>query len=97
MPKEDRAAGRAGRASPAPGRGAGWTATLWHTTQLLGALLATNAGPLILVSGSLATLLWRERCTARGVHISAAGFAAIGTGGVPLLLAAAWAALLLTS
>ena len=54
-----------------------------HTTQLLGALLGTNEGPLILVWGSLATLLWRERCERFDVHISLTGFAAIGLGGPP--------------
>ena len=54
-----------------------------------GVLLGTNIGPLILIWGSLATLLWRERCKARGAHIGAARFAAIGLGGVPLVLGAA--------
>lgn len=67
-----------------------------HTTQLLGALLGTNGGPLILVWGSLATLLWRERCKARGVNIPAIRFAAIGAGGVPLIIVGTWAALLVT-
>ena len=67
-----------------------------HTTQLLAALLGTNGGPLVLLWGSLATLLWRERCRARGVHIHPARFALIGLGGVPLVLMASWAALVLT-
>lgn len=67
------------------------------TTQLLGALVGTNAGPLVLLWGSLATLLWRERCRARGVTISAGRFALVGLGGVPLVLLGAWAALLLTA
>jgi arsenical pump membrane protein len=68
-----------------------------HTTQLLGALVGTNAGPLVLLWGSLATLLWRERCRARGVHISALTFAKVGLGGVPLVLLGSWAALAVTS
>ena len=67
------------------------------TTRLFAVLLGTNAGPLILLWGSLATLLWRERCKARGVHISAIRFAAIGLGGVPLVLLASTAALMLSS
>lgn len=67
-----------------------------HTTQLLGALLGTNAGPLITVWGSLATLLWRERCKARGLTVSPARFALVGLGGVPLVLAGTWGALLVT-
>ena len=67
-----------------------------HPTQLLGALLGTNAGPLILLWGSLATLLWRERCRARGVYVSAWTFAKVGLGGVPVVLAGTYAALRLT-
>ena len=67
-----------------------------HTSQLLGALLGTNGGPLMLLWGSLATLLWRERCKARGVHVSPVTFAAVGAGGVPLVLLATWAALIVT-
>jgi arsenical pump membrane protein len=46
--------------------------------------------------GSLATLLWRERCKARDVDISVWQFARIGLVGVPLLLVASWGALLVT-
>lgn len=67
-----------------------------HTTQLLGALLGANGAPLVLLWGSLATLLWRERCKARGLHISPATFAAVGLGGVPLVIFATWAALIVT-
>lgn len=68
-----------------------------HPTQLLAALLGTNAGPLVLVWGSLATLLWRDRCRARGLHISAGRFGLIGLGGVPLVLVGTWAALMITT
>jgi arsenical pump membrane protein len=57
--------------------------------RMLALLVGVNLGPLILLWGSLATLLWRERCAARGVQISARQFAAVGVAGVPLLLAAA--------
>jgi arsenical pump membrane protein len=67
-----------------------------QTTQLLSVLLGTNAGPLLLLWGSLATLLWRERCRARGVHIGWRTFLAVGLGGVPLVLLGSWAALLVT-
>lgn len=66
-----------------------------HPTQLFAVLIGTNTGPLILLWGSLATILWRERCAARGVSISARRFAAIGLGGVPLVLLGTWAALLI--
>jgi arsenical pump membrane protein len=67
-----------------------------HTGQLLSALLGTNGGPLILLWGSLATLLWRDRCRAYGVRIAPVRFALIGLGGVPLILVGTWAALLVT-
>jgi arsenical pump membrane protein len=65
--------------------------------QLLGLLLGTNVGPLVLLWGSLATLLWRERCKARDVDISPWQFARIGLIGVPVLLLASWGALLMTA
>ena len=43
--------------------------------------------------GSLATLLWRDRCKARGVEVSARHFAAMGLLGVPVVLVATTAAL----
>jgi arsenical pump membrane protein len=51
-------------------------------------LVGVNVGPLILVWGSLATLLWRERCRAQGVHISALSFGLLGLVGVPLVVGA---------
>jgi arsenical pump membrane protein len=68
-----------------------------HTNQLLAALLGTNGGPLILVWGSLATLLWRDRCRARGLTVAPTRFALIGLGGVPLILLGTWAALTATA
>ncbi|MGI8698357.1 MAG: SLC13 family permease [Mycobacteriales bacterium] len=65
-----------------------------HRSSLLGLLLGTNVGPLVLIWGSLATLLWRERCRARGVRVSAGEFACLGLVGVPLLLVGTWLALL---
>jgi arsenical pump membrane protein len=65
-------------------------------TRLLALLIGTNVGPLVLLWGSLATLLWRERCRARGVEISARHFAAIGLLGVPVVLVASTVALSLT-
>jgi arsenical pump membrane protein len=41
-------------------------------------------------------LLWRERCKARDVEISAWQFARLGIIGVPILLIATWGALLVT-
>ena len=55
-----------------------------------------NLGPLVTLWGSLATLLWRERCKARGVEVSARHFAAMGLLGVPIVLVASTIALSLT-
>lgn len=64
--------------------------------RLLALLIGTNLGPLITIWGSLATLLWRERCRSRGVEIKASGFALAGLLGVPLLLVSTTVALWLT-
>ncbi len=64
--------------------------------RLLALLIGVNAGPLLLVWGSLATLLWRDRCRARGVHISGRGFAAAGLLLVPVVVPIAVLALQLT-
>jgi arsenical pump membrane protein len=67
-----------------------------HTTTLLALLIGTNVGPLLLLSGSLATLLWRERCAARGLRIGAGQFLRTGLLVVPPLLLGCYGALLLT-
>ena len=54
--------------------------------QLLALLAGVNLGPLILPWGSLATLLWAERCRARGVTVGWLRFAVAGAVLVPLLL-----------
>jgi arsenical pump membrane protein len=64
-----------------------------HQEQLLGVLVGVNLGPLVLLWGSLATLLWRERCRSRGVRISATRFALTGLAGMPLVLFASAACL----
>ena len=65
--------------------------------RLLAVLVGVNTGPLVLLWGSLATLLWRERCRARGVEVPARHFAALGIVGVPVLVVACTAALHLTA
>ncbi len=65
--------------------------------RLLALLLGTNLGPLLTVWGSLATLLWRERCRARDVDISWRRFLLEGIAIVPVLLVASTAVLALTS
>jgi arsenical pump membrane protein len=64
--------------------------------RLLAMLVGTNLGPLVTLWGSLATLLWRERCRARGVTIRASGFALAGILGVPLLIGCTTTAVWLT-
>jgi arsenical pump membrane protein len=54
--------------------------------QLLALLLGVNLGPLVLPWGSLATLLWAERCRARGVQVGWLRFGLAGLVLVPLLL-----------
>jgi arsenical pump membrane protein len=55
--------------------------------QLLAVLLGTNAGSLLTLWGSLATLLWRERCRSRGLEVRARDLLRVGALGVPLALA----------
>ncbi|MDQ1701420.1 MAG: arsenical pump rane protein [Frankiaceae bacterium] len=71
--------------------------TAGDVPRTLAALVGTNVGPLITVWASLATLLWRERCKARGVEIRTREFETLGVIGVPLMLVAATAALYATS
>ena len=61
--------------------------------RLLALLVGTNAGPLLTLWGSLATLLWRERCRAREVQVSWRRFALEGLLLVPLVVVAAVAGL----
>jgi arsenical pump membrane protein len=65
--------------------------------RLLALLIGTNLGPLLTIWGSLATLLWRERCRSAGVEIKASRFAMVGLLGVPILLLATTTALWLTA
>ncbi|HTY72316.1 MAG TPA: SLC13 family permease [Actinomycetes bacterium] len=65
--------------------------------RLLALLVGTNLGPLLTLWGSLATLLWRERCRTRDVHVSWRRFGLEGMVLVPLVLLAATAALAATT
>ncbi|MCW2777315.1 MAG: arsenite efflux rane protein ArsB [Frankiales bacterium] len=56
--------------------------------HLPGLLLGVDLGPLVTPWGSLATLLWAQRCRARGLDVSWGRFAASGLLLVPLLLLA---------
>lgn len=65
-------------------------------TQLLALLIGTNVGPLVTPWGSLATLLWAERCRAAGVTVKWGRFAVTGLVTATLTLAASVAALLVS-
>jgi arsenical pump membrane protein len=45
----------------------------------------------------VATLLWRERCRARGIEVSARQFATLGLVGMPIVLVATTLALAASS
>lgn len=64
--------------------------------RLLALLLGTNLGPLVTLWGSLATLLWRDRCRSGGVEVGAGRFAIAGAIGVPVLLVTSTLTLWLT-
>ncbi|WP_432564361.1 SLC13 family permease [Kineococcus sp. SYSU DK003] len=65
--------------------------------RLVAVLVGVNLGPLVTPWASLATLLWLDRCRARGVRISMPRFALLGLVGVAVCVPAATAALQLTS
>jgi arsenical pump membrane protein len=65
--------------------------------RLVALLIGVNCGPLLTLWASLATLLWRERCAAAGVQVSALRFLVRGALLVPVLLVTTTAALSLTT
>ena len=64
--------------------------------RLVTALVAVNAGPLLLAWGSLADLLWLRTCRARGLEVSVVRFGLEGLLVVPLAVAAGVIAVWLT-
>lgn len=64
-------------------------------TRLMALLVGVNTGPLVTVWASLATLLWRQRCAAADVRVSAAYLAREGLLCAVLAVGAALAALAL--
>jgi arsenical pump membrane protein len=46
--------------------------------RLMALLIGVNAGPLVTIWASLATILWRERCRRAGIAISMSRFAGQG-------------------
>jgi arsenical pump membrane protein len=67
-----------------------------HADQLLGLLIGTNVGPLVLPWASLATLLWLERCHSAGVRVQWPRFLLTGAVTAAAALCAAVAALIIT-
>ena len=65
--------------------------------RMVALLIGTNLGPLVTAWGSLATLLWHQRCVSAGVDVSWRRFALRGLVLVPLVLVAATGALALTT
>lgn len=65
--------------------------------RLVALLLGVNCGPLLTLWASLATLLWRERCLAAGVDVSARRFLLRGLLVVPILLVTTTGALSFTT
>ena len=66
------------------------------TTRLVTVLVGVNVGPMVLVWGSRANLLWLRACRARGLRISALRFGLEGLLVVPAAVAAGTLALWLT-
>jgi arsenical pump membrane protein len=64
-------------------------------TQLLGLLLGTNIGPIVIPWASLATLLWYERCRAQKVTVSWPTFILTGTVTAVVVLSTSAAMLLI--
>ena len=64
--------------------------------RLAALLIGTNVGPLILPWGSIATLLWWDRCRARGIVIPVRDFIYLGLLAVPPTLGAGVVALVLS-
>jgi arsenical pump membrane protein len=64
--------------------------------QLLGLLIGTNVGPLVIPWASLATMLWLERCRAQNLTISWPRFLVTGTITAVLTLTASIGALIIT-
>ncbi len=68
-----------------------------HTTsRLVTVLVGVNVGPMVLVWGSLANLLWLRACRTRGVSVSAVRFGLEGLLVVPFAVAAGVLAVWLT-
>ena len=70
--------------------------TAGSTLRTFALLVGVNCGPLVLLWGSLATLLWRERCRARGLDVGWREFGALGLVGVPIVVVGSVLALAVT-
>jgi arsenical pump membrane protein len=72
------------------------SASLHERDQVWALLAGTNVAPILVITGSLSGLLWRDTARRFGVHVSAREYSAVGVrvGLVALLLAAATVILL---
>ena len=92
---EDRHALRAGKFHGIEGH-ASDVIQLHDRAQVWALLAGTNVAPILVITGSLSGLLWRDTARRFGVHVSAREYSAVGVrvGLVALLLAAATVILL---
>jgi arsenical pump membrane protein len=68
-----------------------------HSEQLIGLLIGTNIGPLVVPWASLATLLWAQRCRAAGLRIDWRRYVVTSLVAALITLAASVGAFLLAS
>ncbi len=54
------------------------SASLHDTNQVWALLAGTNLAPILVISGSLSGLLWRDTAGRFGVHVSARRYTAVG-------------------
>jgi arsenical pump membrane protein len=65
------------------------SASIQHTAQVWPLLIGTNIGPVLVITGALSGLLWRDTAKRFDVEVSARRYSAVGLRvGLPALLAA---------
>jgi len=65
------------------------SASLGDPSQVWPLLVGVNVGPVLVLSGALSGLLWRDMAASMGVHVSARRYSAVGVRvGLPALVAA---------
>lgn len=72
------------------------SSALHHASQVWPLLVGVNMGPVLVLSGALSGLLWRDTAASLGVEVSARRYSAVGVRvGLPALVAASVVVLLL--